>query len=232
METPESSVVPTQAPAPKNKKLFIAAIAVLGIVIVFILITVLISGGSSTEDENISASPAEQSENSNQQNSGRSSASPAASPTAAENTFSNSFFSINYPLDWEATELTLVGGESGVAIKPKSNQGSSNAIITISTKAKSSADSIQKQQFYSRLGFKNSSITVDGTNAVKMSGTLPPKTASSSASTKFIQTSYISLEKGDQNYIFDYSYVNPNIDIQLENIFSKIIASFEVFRGS
>lgn len=231
---PALEPVPDVAPAPKNKRLFIAAIAVFGVVLVFVLITIL-TGSSSKNTQNITTGTRQQGAgNPNQQNVENSGQPLPSTSKPVDNwkTYQNANYIINYPPDWTIQELNLTGGTRGVNIKPVADLGNiSNINFTVSVDTSSVVDKFkQKQEMYAQMGFKSSSILLDNTAATRLSGTIPQRSVKVPATAKILQTSYIYLAKGNNGYFLDYSYLSVNSDIQLENIFNKMLTSFKILQ--
>ncbi|HUQ85690.1 MAG TPA: PsbP-related protein [Candidatus Limnocylindrales bacterium] len=215
-----------------NRKTILIAAAAIVVTLLFLMIaifTMSISNKSaSSKDSKKSASEELTPENPEQPNQ-QSDASEVPSVSNGWKTYKNEQFSINYPQDWETNELNFPNGKPAISIKPTVNtSNSSNVILTINIESAAFIDSFkQRQQGYAALGFKNSKMQIDNIEAYKLRGSLAPKTASASASAKAIQTTYILLKKGDEGYVFDYSYTSSGIDAQLEKIFNRIISSFK-----
>jgi len=203
-----------------NKKVILIAAGAIGVTLLFLFTAIFVvnleSNSTKPEIVNDSISP------SNPQTDEKPIPSKSASAPDALKTYSNSNFSINYPADWTSEELIFPDGKTGLNIKPSVNTtDSTNVAFLISVDSSSSIDAIrQKQQAYTSLGFKSSSLQVGGVQATKFQGGL-------GTGDKKLQTTFIFLQKGDTGYIFDYSYGNSSIDLVLENTFGKMISSFK-----
>lgn len=137
-------------------------------------------------------------------------------------------FSINYPPDWQLTELNLTGGVKGIGLKPIANIGnSSNIILTVSINDPAVQKLNQSEDAYMNMGFKRSTLTINNTKATKLFGTIPPKTGGSiSPQQKYIYTGYVTVNHLGNSFLFDYSYVNTDVNKNVEDTITKIIASF------
>jgi hypothetical protein len=216
------------AKSPPNKKLFIGAIAVVGIVIVFIFVSILASGLNKKE----SSAPTQQQPSSNYQteksnNSNSNSARSTAPATPKEwKVYQNSEFSVNYPPDWMVEELKFPNGDLGTSIHPSSKLSSNPSFLVTSSSSSSSA-SLQIQKLYMGLGFKQKFISIDNIQATELSGTFPPNNQITSATKNVIQASHIYLNRGGTDYLLKYTYTELHIDKSLEEIFGKVISSFK-----
>ncbi len=223
MDTP---TVPDLGKPVPNKKVLIVFIAVVAIIIVFV-VTAIISGASARKEN---SSQTQQIDNNSPS---KSSANPVQSlPSTQPNKleswqiYQNAQYSISYPPEWQVRELSFSNGSTGQSIKPVANLTNVNFDITLESVSSVQATR-QKQQDYINLGFKSSSMLIDGVSTTKLTGSLPPKPKSGSAPVTTLQSTYIFFERGDKGYFIDYSYTNSDIDLQLENTFGKIISSFK-----
>ncbi len=216
-------------PPHSNKKIILLAIGAIGLTFLFLVIAIF--AVNSSTNSNTTAPSEEAVDNSAGEQPVNADGELVPSSTKVQDGFEvykNADYSINYPSDWQLDELNLTEGIRGISLKPAVDLGSSsNAVLTVTVSDPAVQKIKQSEQTYTKLGFKSSSVNINNVRASKLYGTLPPKTASSSAQTKFIQTGYIFLGDGGNNYFFDYSYVNLNIDTGLENTMDKIISSFK-----
>ena len=219
-------------PAPKvpNKKVLIGALLFLAVIIVFILIT-MISGSQSSKEsasQNIPQQATTNSQTGNLNNANQNDSQSAVIDQLADwKSYQNSQFSLKYPQDWQTQEVKFPNGDLGVSLRPvlTASTNPSMLIVNITSDAVTSS---QQQQSYLSQGFNKSSITLDSAQAIKLSGTFPPKSASSAASANAIQAKHIYFKRGNSDYLLKYSYIDKGQNQDLEILFNKIISSFRM----
>jgi len=218
----------------QNKKtlLILAGVGIVLIGTFLILVNI-----SSSQQKSPSQSPSVSNpNNSYQNNSGNSNQQvlkPSNSPFADNlQTYKNSLYSVKYPKDWKAQEINVANGGSEVRIAPISSEDHSGANMIITSDSVTSVPSVkQKQQAFVGFGFKSDFINVASLQATRLKGIFPPADGNASESAKSqgpaLQLTHVFFDNGNYSYLFDYSYVSKGLDSQLEDTFSKMIASFK-----
>lgn len=218
-----------EVPVHSNKKIILLAIGAIGLTFLFLIIAIISVNSSTNNIPESDPSHVVSDPSAKDQKQGTGSLPLDSSESDGWKTYQNSAYSIRYPSDWQHSELSLTGGIKGISLKPVAKLiNSSDVILTVTVNDPSVQRIKQSEQTYTKLGFKPSSININNTIASKLSGTIPPRTASMSAEARVINTGYIILNSSGNSYLFDYSYVNSNSDGVLEDTLEKIISSFKL----
>ena len=137
--------------------------------------------------------------------------------------YEGSNYTIAVPPDWSAyPRQTLSGGEV-VIIKPDIIPDEINYPEFIFYKNSNASKIQQKIRALKALGFTESTITVLGKLASKLSGTLSFKTVGGQRVNQPIQVTNVFLTQGDMLYTFSYQYEGSTPSKLLEEYFTDII---------
>lgn len=217
---------------PQNKKLFYGAIVVVAVIVVFTIITILnVTLGNKNNSGNPPQNVTTTSRSENQNNSDIGTA-LSGSPEKERDwkNYKNSAFSITYPKDWTVEELTFQGGEKGTSIH-SITATADNPVMLISTSDSSSSALIQSQKFYEKNGYVKDTIQIGNIQAVKLSGTIPPKSEKPLPSEELLQVKHIYFSKDGSYYLLKYSYIGKTMNQLREKMFGDMVSSFKFNSG-
>lgn len=141
---------------------------------------------------------------------------PIASPAPSLQVYSDSDYSITYPLDVTTTSTTISGG--GKALIFNLPQGSDYQMDLEVLSSSSNNIEIISAIFQS-FKFEENNILIDGISAKKFSGSIP-------VGDKTIQETAVILENKNQIYKLQLSYPSAEKNTKVEQLFSQILSGF------
>lgn len=225
-QTPSEQI---QAPAP-NKKLFYGALAFLAVFIIFVIVAIISSSVSNSQKRQQNAIK-ESTSNTEKPNTQHLNPTQSAVMDTGWKTYKNELFSIEFPKDWKILEVKLQNGGVEIRTSPGANPNYANLII-IADSISSIPSIKEKQAAFVKQGFRSDIAIIDKQQASKLTGVLggSAKTSSQSANAKSLQMTHIYLDHGAYSYLFDYSYLNSGLNLELENTINKIISTFKFLK--
>lgn len=144
---------------------------------------------------------------------------------------SNSFYSINYPDNWQEQIMSVNGGGSLISFMPV-NAASSEAFpridIQVASIAASGSSMMDKIKYLSVLNLKQSNTIFHSQSAIQLSGLLP---FNSNIGNKPIYKTFLFIEKSGVLYVVDYAYLNDNTAQSSINSINNSLATFKFTEG-
>lgn len=212
-QKPQVLQVPPKKKAPPRK-----AVVILGIIFILLLVVIAIVGrGAPQRPEPTTPS-----------------VSPDTVITELEKIYDSPLFSFQYPSDWKPQLFNIIGGGSGVTIRP------ANATATDyyprlhieSSPVTPEASMDKRLELLSRLKFEQTDTTFQAHNAVKLSGRLPFLDKDKKPLNPPIRKTYVFFENEGYLYIISYAYFEDNMAQEKEQFFQNILDTLTLPEGA
>ena len=137
--------------------------------------------------------------------------------------YSNSWYSINYPVTFSYQESPLSGGGISLTLKPQ-NPDSSNTMIIIQTYDPAVSSQSAIENFFSALNYQRSQVTIANVPAVEYKGALPiGKVPLRDDAVIFTYQNWV--------YKLQLTYSGNTENSSAEQVFQGVVKSFKLASG-